>query len=204
MRVDRAEIQAWMRSRRSIRKFKQISVPMEMVERILQTATQAPNAHNGQPWRFVVVTGEDKKKALAEAMAHDFKAALEDEGLSSQAVEDKVAKSDTRIMQTPVIIVLCLDTGVMKTYANPARQDGEYLIAVQSVAMAGDHLLLAAHAEGLGGVWNCSPLFAPGAVREALDLPETWEAQGMALLGYPVGAGRERGRKPIQDVAVYR
>jgi nitroreductase len=43
-----------------------------------------------------------------------------------------------------------------------------YLMAVQSVALAGGHLLVAAHALGLGGVWMCAPLFASSIVKNRL------------------------------------
>ena len=58
-------------------------------------------------------------------------------------------------------------------------------MAVQSVAAAGMQLLLAAHAEGLGGVWACWPLFAQETIRKTLNLSETWEPQGMFFIGYP-------------------
>ena len=38
-------------------------------------------------------------------------------------------------------------------------------MGTQSVALAGLQLLLAAHAEGLGGTWICWPLFAPDETR---------------------------------------
>jgi len=195
-----AELLSWLRSRRSVRKFKPDPVPEATINQILETATWAPNAHNRQPWRFAVLTGEEAKSDLTEAMAPEFKRALTAEGAPPEEIEKALARSRRRIMGAPVVILLCLQPEVMNTYADPTRQEGEYLIAVQSVAMAGSHLLLAAHAEGLGGVWNCAPLFAPSQVRQALGLPKSWEAQGMVLLGYPAGEPSERHRKPPEDV----
>jgi nitroreductase len=76
-------------------------------------------------------------------------------------------------------------------------------MAVQSVAMALQNLLLAAHAEGLGACWMCAPLFCPDAVQTALDLPDDWEPQALISLGYPAGPGKQRPRKPLADVARY-
>src|ERR1700704_3659263 len=59
----------------------------------------------------------------------------------------------------------------MAPYPDPRRAQAEYLMAVQSVAMAVQNLLLAAHAEGLGACWMCAPLFCGEAVRAALALP---------------------------------
>ncbi len=58
-------------------------------------------------------------------------------------------------------------------------------MAVQSVAMAAQNLWLLAHAEGLGACWLCAPLFVPELVREILDLPADWQAQGLMTLGWP-------------------
>jgi nitroreductase len=76
-------------------------------------------------------------------------------------------------------------------------------MAVQSVAAAGLQLLLAAHAEGLGGVWACWPLFAQKTIQKTLKLPETWEPQGMFFLGYPEFVPEIRDRKSVECVSLF-
>lgn len=56
-----------IRTRRSIRKYRQEPIPDEKLESIFEAARLAPSAANRQPWRFVVVQDADRKKALAEA-----------------------------------------------------------------------------------------------------------------------------------------
>ena len=68
-------------------------------------------------------------------------------------------------------------------------------MSIQSVAAAGLQLLLAAHAEGLGGNWICWPLYAQEAARAALDLPEAWEPQAMFFIGY---SDEEPGEKVLK------
>jgi len=53
--------------RRSIRKYKLGTIPKEKLKMILDAARQAPSAGNRQPWRFIVVTDWERKRALAEA-----------------------------------------------------------------------------------------------------------------------------------------
>ena len=59
------------------------------------------------------------------------------------------------------------------------RNQAEYIMAVQSVALACQNLLLAVHDLGLGASWLCAPLFVPELVREVLDLPDHWQPQAI-------------------------
>ena len=85
-------------------------------------------------------------------------------------------------------------------YADAARAHAEFLMAVQSTAMAAQNLMLAAHSEGLGSCWMCAPLFCPEVVRTTLDLPQQWQPQALVTMGFPAGAGNRRPRKPLNDV----
>jgi len=76
-------------------------------------------------------------------------------------------------------------------------------MTVQSVAAAGMQLLLAAHAEGLGGVWACWPLFAVETIQKTLDLPDKWESQGIFFLGFPEVIPEARERKPLDTIIRY-
>lgn len=193
-----------LRSRRSIRRFTNEAVPAAVIERLIAVATFAPSAHNRQPWRFAVVTGAPARSEVADAMGDAFRTDLEADGLASEEVERRVERSRTRIKSAPVLIILCMDMSEMDNYPDPVRQIAERTMALQSVAMAGLQLLLAADAEGLGGVWSCGPLFAPGTVSQALGLPETWEPQGMLLIGHPAEHPAARLRRPVGEITVFR
>jgi coenzyme F420-0:L-glutamate ligase/coenzyme F420-1:gamma-L-glutamate ligase len=193
-----------MSTRHSIRRFTPQAVEEAVLERLLQAACRAPSAHNRQPWRFVVVREDQAKQRLAEAMSAAFAADLRRDGLGDDQISEQVDRRSARILAAPVMVVLCLTMEAMDTYPDPVRQDAEHTMAVQSVALAGGHLLLATHAEGLGGCWICSPLFAPVAVRETLALPLEWEPQGMILIGHPADGGRDRSRKPWEDLTLWR
>lgn len=194
------DLHAWLRSRRSVRRFRLEPIPAETVTRILETATWAPNAHNRQPWRFVQLSSRESRESLAAAMGAEFQKTLQSEGLTPEQISAQLERSRARILEAPEAILLCLDVDVLDKYEDPARTQGEYLMGVQSVALAGGQLLLAAHAEGLAGVWICAPLFAPIVVTKALDLPQSWQAQGLILLGYPVKVPEERPRASISEV----
>ena len=120
------------------------------------------------------------------------------------AVEADVSRSYARITGAAAVVAVCLTMQDMDRYPDEKRSRAEYLMAVQSVAMAVQNLLLAAHSESLGACWMCAPLFCGDAVRGALDLPAQWEPQALVTLGYPAGQGKLAQRKPLAEVLLYR
>jgi F420 biosynthesis protein FbiB-like protein len=198
--VNNIELHAWLRSRRSVRRFLPQPVAAETLARILETATWAPNAHNRQPWRFVILESAESRAQLAGAMGAEFERVLRAEALSEAEVLAQSQRSRARLLEAPAAVLLCLDTTVLDEYEDAGRTQGEALMGAQSVALAGGQLLLAAHAEGLGGVWICAPLFVPAEVSRALDLPAGWQAQGVVLLGYAAKPAPPRPRQDLHDV----
>jgi F420 biosynthesis protein FbiB-like protein len=193
-------LHTFLRTRRSIRRFKADSVPDSVLREILHTATFAPSAHHRQPWRFVVLTNPAAKHHLADSMADEFQRDLEKDNLPDEEIKRRVQKSRERITSAPVVVILCVEMSEMDNYPDARRKNAEYIIATQSAANAGMQLLLAAHAEGLGGVWVCSPMFAQEIVQTALNISKTWEPQAMFLLGYPLEIPDVRARKPLEEV----
>jgi coenzyme F420-0:L-glutamate ligase/coenzyme F420-1:gamma-L-glutamate ligase len=194
----------WLRLRRSVRRFTSQPVPEDVLERVLESASWAPSPHNSQPWRFVVLRSAQSRHDMTASLGLEFLKDLLASDVKPDDARVQVERSGRRIQEAPVAIVLCLDESVLEHHVLESRQAGERLMAVQSVAMAGQNLLLAAHLSGLGGVWLCAPLFAPQAVRRALGLPESWQPQGMILLGYPATQPPAGERLPIDSLTIYR
>ena len=194
------DLHFFLRSRRSVRRFKPIPIPDSVIRKIITTATFAPSAHNRQPWRFAVTSKADVKSDLADAMAVDFRRDLENDNLSEDEINDRLEKSRARIIFSPVIILLCMDISEMDVYPDVRRAEAERIMAVQSTANAGLQMLLAVHAEGLAGVWTCAPLFTPEIVRNVFNLPKSWEPQGMFFIGYPAESPKPRARKTFEEI----
>lgn len=197
-------MQAAIRTRRSIRNFRPDPVPLELVRELLTLAAQAPSAHNRQPWRWVVVHTHDAKQRLTEEMARDFERDLRRDGVAEEQIVTMVAWSRQRIGGAPVVLVPCLTMAEMDHYPDPVRQRCEWQMAVQSVALACENLMLGAHAAGLGSCFICAPIFCVPTVQRALTLPEEWEPQGLITLGWPADTGRLRERKPPEETTLYR
>lgn len=191
-----------LQSRRSVRRHRPEPIPPELLDRLLTAATWAPSAHNRQPWRFVVLTRPGRKAQLAAAMGRQLRADLAADNVPPAAIEQDAARAYQRISSAPALILLCLTMADMDSYPDQRRQQHEWLMAVQSVAMAGQNLLLAAHALGLGGCWLCAPLFCPEVVRQTLALPADWQPQGLVTLGYPAGVPTKT-RRPLPEVVRY-
>lgn len=191
---------AFLRSRRSTRRFKPGAPEDAVIQRIIETATCAPSAHNRQPWRFAVLTDPQPKIRLAELLAADFRRDLAADQLDEQEIASRLTRSQNRIKDAPLVIVLCMDTSEMDVYPDQKRSAAERAMAMQSTAAAGLQLQLAAHAEGLSSVWTCSPLFAPETVRAALALPAAWEPQAMFFIGTALDAPKVKELKPLADV----
>ena len=187
----------FLRTRRSIRRFKPDPLPAPVIEQILKTATFAPSAHNLQPWRFAVIQTDSAKTALGKALTEKMRTDMTTEGARQADIDKRVTISLRRIDEAPVIILLCRDVTAVRK-----EEPEEHTMAMQSVALAGLQLMLAAHAEGLGANWICWPLYAPQSACDALDLPESWEPQGMFFIGYADENPNEKNIKPLEEVVL--
>ena len=194
------DLHKFLRSRRSIRQFRPEPVPRDMIKRILETAICAPSAHNLQPWRFAVLTDAEAKKHLADNLTIKFRQDMTTDGIPETEIQARITQTIRRTEEAPVIIVLCRESTKIKSQPDGDRQAIETLLGTQSVALAGLQLLLAAHAEGLGGTWICWPLFAPNETRFALGLANEWEPQGMVFLGFPIESPEMPARTALQEV----
>lgn len=189
-----------LEGRRSIRSFTDQPVARDLIQKILEAGTRAPNAHNNQSWRFVVVTDKEDLTRLVMAMQPKYKQALLNSGVLPDEVEALAEKRKARLTSAPAAILPCVAKSDLTVYDDEDRTHGDWMMAVQSAALAAGNILLAAHALGLGGVWICAPMFAPEAVRAAYDLPEDRVAQGMLMIGYAAEDPAFRARKPLAEV----
>jgi coenzyme F420-0:L-glutamate ligase / coenzyme F420-1:gamma-L-glutamate ligase len=203
MTIDERKLAASIGARRSIRRYRSKPIERQAIERLLRAATRAPSPHNRQPWRFAVVDGDASKRELARAMGERLREDRLADGDKIGEIETDVARSYARIGGAPVVIVLCVDIQNMDRYPDSRRSQAEYLMAVQSGAMAGQNLLLAAQSEGLGACVMCAPLFCPETVSEVLKLPREWIPQMLLTIGMPADAGRERGRAGLDEVVIW-
>ncbi|MCU0482352.1 MAG: nitroreductase family protein [Anaerolineae bacterium] len=196
-------ILALIKSRRSIRRYHPTPLSPDQIALLLEAGRWSPSAHNRQPWRWVVIQSHTAKVGLANAMGARLRADLMADNAPTEVIEADVNRSYDRITKAPLLLLLCLTMADMDTYPDPKRAQNEYLMAVQSCAMAGQNVLLMAHSMGLGACWMCAPLFCPDVVMGALDLPADWQAQALITVGIPAEE-KTKPRKSIEDLTLYR
>jgi nitroreductase len=154
--------------RRSVRKYKSDPVDDDKLQRILNAARLAPSAANKQPISFIVVRDDKIKRRLRDAYSQEW------------------------FFTAPVIICACaLPDKAWK------RSDGKAYIDVD-VAIAMDHLILAAAAEGLGTCWIAA--FKPSVVKEVLNISDNIEPLILTPLGYPEVIPESTYRKPLNEI----
>jgi F420 biosynthesis protein FbiB-like protein len=190
------------RGRRSVRAFQQRAVPRAALETMIEAARWAPSPHGRQPWRFVVLTRDEPKQALAAAMGADWRQVLEMDGQERATIQLRLEKSHERIRTAPALILVCLYLADLDQYPDPDRQRAEEIMAIQSLGAATQNMLLAAYAQGLDTGWMCAPLFTPETVRAALGLDEALLPHALIPVGYEAHPPKRRPHRPIDDLIV--
>jgi coenzyme F420-0:L-glutamate ligase/coenzyme F420-1:gamma-L-glutamate ligase len=202
VRSGREELAALVRGRRSVRAFDTRPVPRTIVEEAIAAAGWAPSPHGRQPWRFAVVESQERREALAEAMAETWRGQLQLDGQDRAIVEARLEKSRDRLHRAPVLIVPCLYLAGLDVYPDAERQEAEATMAVQSIGAAIQNLLLSLYASGVDGGWMCAPLFCPEVVQEALGLDATLTPHALIAVGYAAADPARRRRLPLEDLIV--
>ena len=191
--------------RRSVRRYLDREVPQEAVERVLEAARWAPSPHGRQPWRFAVITREETKARLAEAMGEEWRSNLEMNGQSAEVVGKRLEGSRRRLLDAPVLVLMCLYLEDLDAYPDAGRQEGETTMAVQSLGAAAQNALLAAYGSGLDAGWMCAPLFCPPNVTEALGLDSRLIPHALLTLGYAeADPPKRRSRRSLDELVIYR
>lgn len=166
------------RTRRSVREYTGELVPRELVRDIVEEATLAPSAFNGQPWRVVVVRGDELERVLP-AM-----------GGNARKVE---------AAGTVAAVFADIDLGDRADYydGSLSRTPEEY--GVRNASLLAMALMDVAWSHGVA----TRPMigFDAPALVEALEVPESWHPVVTMTLGWPADVEPSpRDRRPVDEV----
>ena len=166
-----------IRNRRSVRRYSPEPIPDDVLDAMCEALRLAPSACNNQPWRFIIVTDAETRHALAKA-----------------------ARNQVFVAEAPVVVVgvgfPAMAYKSMGGYGNSVDVD---------LAIAIDHLTLAAVEAGLGTCWVGA--FVEEEVKRLLGIPADAKVVAMTPLGYPASPDLihpvpEGRRRPADDVIV--
>jgi len=173
-----------IRRRRSIRELHGPPLSSDEVESLVWLALTAPAPHHTQPWRFVEVS-QERRATLAVGMGQEWQRDLQHDGVPLAQQERALARSKGQIEDAPTLLLGCLVTDGLNEYQDDRRRQAEWALATHSFGAALQNVLIVASARGLGAYWISAPLYAPEAVRAALDLEQAWQPQAFVALGRP-------------------
>ncbi|NOZ19930.1 MAG: nitroreductase [Planctomycetes bacterium] len=160
-----------IRTRRSVRGYLDKPVEDEKLNAVLEAARLAPSARNSQDWKFVVVRGAERRQKIMAA-----------------------AKGQVFVGQAPVVIACCaMDAERVMSCGQKAGPI--------NVAIAVDHMTLAAVELGLGTCWVCA--FDEAPVKEILGIPDGPRVIALLTLGYPESAPPPTARKSMDEIVCH-
>jgi nitroreductase len=165
------ELMEIIEKRRSVRAYKTQEISDEKLSKVLEAARLAPSASNRQPWKFVVVRDPAKRGELAKA-----------------------SRGQSFVGEAPIVIAgVALEPERVMSCGVPA-----YAV---DLAIALEHIALAAQDEGLGTCWIGA--FSQEEVKKILGVPDQYKVVALMPIGYPEDAPGPKTRKPLDDIVCY-
>jgi len=168
-----------IQSRRSVRKYLERPVSDADIRQILEAARLAPSGNNTQPWKFMVIRDEEKKRRIASA-DHEQK----------------------WLLSAPVFLV-CLADMSRRTEGQQVSVDEntpceDLKRVIRDAAIAVTHILLEAEHLGLSTCWT--GWYTQKEMREALGVADSYYVSGVIALGYGAEAPAPRPRRELDDM----
>ncbi len=164
------------KKRFSVRKFKSTPIKDEDLNYILEAGRIAPSAVNYQPWQFIVIADKNKNDEVNALYQRDW------------------------FNEAPVVIILIADHSL----SWHRKEDGKDHADID-IAIAADHMTLAAAERDLGTCWICN--FEVRKTKEYFGLPDHLEPAVFLALGYPEldadMARHTKQRKPQSEIVHY-
>jgi len=186
-----------IKTRRTIRKYKDKKVPHEVLEKIIEAGRWAPSAHNIQPWKFIAI---DKKETIEEIVSMLEKKAGELFSGFNLVMRD----SAKNLRETQTIVAIYSDGTISRKFSklgSPYSEIGD-IYEVQSVTNAIQNMLLYSHSIGIGVAWYGMALFCEKEINKILG--QSGRLMAIISLGYPKEKEKPKSkRKDLKEICEY-
>ncbi len=175
-----------IKTRRSVREYKEDQIPDEDVKFLIDCARYAPSGFNAQPWSFLVIKNKDVMRKLSERGKESMIPLLEQFKNTSKKVADFLVflktKGTSMFYDAPVLVIILGNKSAMT--------------ADWDCAMAAQNMMLAAHSKGIGSCWvgGVLPALMDEGFLKELGAPEGYKAVAPLIFGYPKGKTEAPGR----------
>ncbi len=156
-------------ARYSCRHYKNTPIEKEKIEYIKECVRLAPSAKNMQPWKFLLVTASERLEKICACYGRE------------------------RLSPAPAVVVCLQDRG-----SAWVREEDNKNHADIDVAIAIEHLCLAATEQGLATCWICN--FEVQRLKDTVSLPEGYEPAALLPLGYPADEVTPKHRNDLSDI----
>jgi nitroreductase len=184
----------FLKSRRSIRSYKDKPIEREKLDKLVQIASYAPSGHNARPVHLSIIEDSAEVRRLTSmvidwlrSIIKDFPDMLESSNFK-RIVKFWEKDEDLISRKAPHLVIAHSLTNV-----GTAREDCILALA---------YMELAAYSLGLGATWAGYIMAAISSyppLSEAFNLPDGHECYGVLMLGYPkFKYARIPPRNPLQ------
>lgn len=201
--------------RKSVRKFKDVSIPKEDILKLLDAATYAPSPKHQQNWHFVVLQNREIIDRMAEIVSESHA------HIASMARTEKEQRQYMNLLPyyinfkgAPVTVLVyssryyMIEEEILR--ANNASEEVlEEILSPQSgaqgIGAAVENFLLAAASMGYGTCYLTGPAHAKQEIEELIGFDkEGYNLMAMISLGIPEDKTPEQPkRKPLEEVVTF-
>lgn len=174
-----------IKERRSIRKFKQVAIPHEIIEDIIEETSYAPSWKHTQTPRYVFIENKELMNQIADDMILGFE------------FNESTLRNCAGVM---LVSYITNRSGFERdaSFSTP-KQDGFEMF---DAGIAAQTLCLSAHGKGIGTV--ITGYFDEEKILKLLDMPENQKIGALICMGYPDETPTAPRRKPVSELLTYR
>lgn len=172
-------------TRRSVKRFTDRPITREEIERLLELAVQAPNHRMTEPWGFIVLGPETRRK-FGEVLGRRKARKVEDLE-AAEAIRAKVAAEQEAL---PAMIMV-----TMKQSPEPETREEDYAATMMAV----QNIMLGAVAMGLGTHLKTGAVMDDPDTRAAVGVGEDERIVAMINLGEPAELPNRKPRTPARE-----
>lgn len=161
-----------VKSRQSIKKFKNAPINPEKLARMINAAMMSPSWKNNSSYRFILV---DEKKELEQI---------------SKAIINKDNSAAQSILEAPMTAVVVADPS-----ASGEVENREYYLVDSAIAM--EHFVLSATNEGYGTCWIAA--VDEEIIKNTLSIPQNYKVVAMTPIGEIAESKEHNDKKDVRD-----